>query len=265
MKKLPFILLATMIIVSCKKDSRIINLQTKTNIKKYAVKFSVAQFTETVTPISASKTRNLTTIQNNAAPPDTTTLGKQLLEYYYLVYDNAGNEIRRIYRASADYQTEADFHAGPQYNQGGIVGLRYINTTNLYNVLTDSLATGTYTVVFAGTNDVDNGIGINNSDVDQDAVEIFSLLPQAIIYAGQGLDAYPRSQDLFFSKNTLVVGNQNTTSNITMNRVVGQLEVDLQDAIPANVAYINIARQNEEGGFRINTATSTSIRQLQLP
>lgn len=56
----------------------------------------------------------------------------------------------------------------------------------------------------------------------------------------------------------MVVGNQNTTCNITMNRVVGQLEVDLQDAIPANVAYLYITRQNEDGGFSINTETSTS-------
>lgn len=39
--------------------------------------------------------------------------------------------------------------------------------------------------------------------------------------------------------------------------MVGQVEVDLQDAMPANVAYIVIARQNEDGGFMINTETST--------
>ncbi len=259
MKRLIYLLLVT-IIVSCKKDSHSINPQTKTASKKYAVRFSVAQFTETVGPITVSRRHTLASSKNNAVSPDTTTLGKQIVEYYYLVYDNAGNEIRRIYRSSADYQTKVDFHAGPQYNQGGIVGLRYINTTDPYNIFTDSLAAGTYTVVFTGdSGDRNNsGININNNDVDQDAVEIFSLLPQATIYAGQGLDAEPISMDLFFSKTTLVVGTQNMISNINLDRVVGQLEVDLQDAIPANVAYINLTRQNEDGGFHINTETSTS-------
>jgi len=62
-----------------------------------------------------------------------------LAEYYYLVYDNAGNEIRRIYRSPGDYQTETDFHGGSQY----MFGIRYINTTDPYNILTDSLAAGT--------------------------------------------------------------------------------------------------------------------------
>jgi hypothetical protein len=252
MKKIVFLLLITIVIVSCKKDSHSNNPQIKIASEKYAVRFSVAQFTETVAPITVSRRLTLASSKNNAVLPDTTTLGKQLAEYYYLVYDNAGNEIRRIYRSPGDYQTETDFHGGSQY----ISGIRYINTTDPYNVLTDSLVAGTYTVVFAGDNG-GSGIGINNDDSDFDAVKLFYLIPQAVIYVGQGLDPVPVNVPLFFSKTTLVVGNQNTTSNITLNRVVGQVEVDLQDAMPANVAYIVIARQNEDGGFMINTETST--------
>jgi hypothetical protein len=259
MKILSFLLLIATIIVSCKKDSRNTSPQPKTNVKKYAVKFSVAQFAETVGPITGS-IRNLAIRKNNAAVTDTTTLAKQVIEYYYLVYDSQGNEIRRIYRTSTSPQTISDYHAGSQYSWGGVTGLRYYDTTDPYNVLTDSLAAGTYTIVFTGDagDRYNSGININNNDTDFNAVELFSLLPQAIIYAGQGLDPEPVSMDLFFSKTTLVVGNQNTTASITMNRVVGQVQVVLQDAIPANVAYLNITRQNEDGGFRINTATSTS-------
>jgi uncharacterized protein YcfL len=256
MKKLAFLLLACMIIVSCKKDSHNIAPQTKINAKKYAVKFSVAQFNETVTQINAAKTRHLSLIKNDAVPPiDTTTLGRQLYQYYYIVYDNAGNEIRRILRNSGT-QIELIFHSGPAYGALGITGLREYTTTDPYNIITDSLAAGTYTVVLAATSN-ENGIGINDNDSQLDfGIAIYSLLPQAVVYAGQGLDAIPRSQDLFFSKSTLVVGDQNVTSNVTMNRVVGQLEVDLQDAVPANVAYIYIGRQNEDGGYLINTGTS---------
>lgn len=148
-------------------------------------KFSVAQFTQTVAPITASKTLNLATVKTNAAPPDTTTLSKQLFQYFYLVYDHAGNEIKRIERFSGTPQTEYVFHSGAAYNDEQIAGLRNTNTDDPYNVITDSLAAGTYTVVFAGTDDA-NEIGIDERFTDFDAtVEEYDLLPQAIIYAGK--------------------------------------------------------------------------------
>jgi hypothetical protein len=251
MKNLLTIITAFCILaVSCKKDHQTVNVKPTTAEKKYLVKFSVAQFTQTVGSITDS--RMLTTAQkrNLAVTPDTTSLKNSVVSYYYVVYDASGKEINRIHRLQGLTDSFYDYKNGVNDGNGVIEP-----TTNPFNVITDSLASGTYTIVIVGTGkqsagDIVLNLALGYDDVDS-APTVFSPLQSAVLYDDEGLDQIPRSNEIFFSKSTITVGNQNLNNDITISRIVGQLQVVLQDAIPGNVRYINVTRYPEYYSFSI--------------
>lgn len=161
---------------------------------------------------------------------DTSALAQAFNRYIYVAYDASGNEVHRIYR----YTTQPG--------------------SQPFNVITDSLATGTYTIFVVGSNDE---IQVDNSDettaYDPSYMNHFPLLPpnqygygqRAAVYVNNYLLPAPRSNEIFLGKTTVTVTNQDSQNNITVNRIVGQLEVNIEDAIPNNVAYLNVTRLGE--------------------
>jgi hypothetical protein len=260
MKKLLLAMLALgLLAASCKKDMKtdgIKPIAIDANAKKYKVDFAVSQFSQTVGIIDLHKASHL--MSNKSLATDTSTLSQAINQYYYVVYDANGNEVKRIFRTAANPGFQDIFHEdGKQYNTSlpGLEGGAH--TTNPFNVITDSLAAGSYTIVVTGSN---NEIGINNDDIndfESDFTFYNPLLPpvnrdsasRAAVYVGEGVDALPQSQEIFFGKIHITVGNQNSTQGICINRIVGQLEVNLEESIPNNVAYIGVAREGELEGY----------------
>jgi hypothetical protein len=259
MKKLLLALLAFgLLAVSCKKDMKTNGIKpvtTDANAKKYKVDFAVSQFAQTVSPIDLHKAPQL--MSTKALATDTSTLSQAINQYFYVVYNANGNEIKRIYRTALHPEHEDIYHEdGKEYNiyiPGIEVGA---TTADPFNVITDSLAAGTYTIVVTGSN---KDIGINNDDTGNgyDFTFYNPLLPpseyglpaRAAVYVDEGVDAIPQSQQIYFAKLQITVGNQNSTQSICINRIVGQLEVDLEGAIPSNVAWIGVAREGEYEGY----------------
>jgi hypothetical protein len=257
-KALLAILAVGLLAASCKKDMKTDGIKPVTidaNAKKYKVNFAVSQFSQTVGNIDLHKASQLMSTKSLAA--DTSTLSQAVNQYFYLVYDANGNEVKRIFRTAENPGFQDIFHEdGKQYNRS-LIGLESTTTTNPFNVITDSLAAGSYTIVVTGSN---KELGINNDDIndfESDFTFYNPLLPpvnrdstsRAAVYVGQGLDALPRSQEIFFGKVQITVGNQNSTQSICINRIVGQLELNLEESIPNNVAYIGVVREGELEGY----------------
>lgn len=256
MKKLLIGVIAVMslLAVSCKKDTQsgpAKSVNNTDNVKKYKVTYTFDGFSQTTTNLSGNKARVLAKSILAATPAD--TLAQAITQYYYIVYDNSGKEIKRIKRHSGRASFEQYYHEnGQNYNNGNaddfVSGLEDRLTTDPYNVITDSLAAGTYTVVLVGSTD-DMGINLHDTSTSDDQYVTYSPLSSAKVYQNDAIDILPWSQVIFFGKKTVTVGNSNSTQSLSISRVVGQLEVNIEDAIPANVKTIAIAGVGNNAAF----------------
>ena len=104
------------------------------------------------------------------------------------------------------------------------------STMSNMGTITDALPAGDYRIsIVAGKNGLvidDNFFGANDF--------------------GYGGNSW---QDTFFASFQLTVGTDNISQNVTLNRVVGKLEVTLLDNIPANAANITISTDQEAYGL----------------
>jgi len=272
-KLLTAMLIPGLFAIGCKKDSKVSPPLT-TNAKKYKVTFTVPAFTQTVTNLSAKKgTVLMANLKGSRTlATDTSALAQAFSRYIYVVYDASGNEVKRIIRYATSPVTEDYYHEDNKYyNVPETPGLQGINPVNQpYNVITDSLAAGNYTIVVAGSND---RIELNNwdSNREQEWPLYYPLKPvstdnvyftKAAVFVADGLDLQPRSNEIFLGKIRITVNNQDSQQNITVNRIVGQLEVNIEDAIPNNVAYLGVIRINEDGGYLLYDETPFGTTSL---
>jgi hypothetical protein len=104
----------------------------------------------------------------------------------------------------------------------------------------------------------DDDLGINNHNTSWSDFEniLYSPLTQAKVYQNQSLDIRPISQVIYFGKTTITVGNGDSAQGISINRVVGQVEVNIEDAMPANVSSISIAAIGNHAAFFFNSEIS---------
>lgn len=256
MKKILIAIAAiSLLAVSCKKDAQTRRNQTSNNVdnvKKYKVTYTLDGFSQTTKTLSLRASAT-STKKTSATGAD--TLAQAITQYYYIVYNSSGNEIKRFKRYYGQTGFNYYHEDGVYYDTPDPLGLEYRTTTNPFNVITDSLAAGTYTIVVAGS---DNDMGINYHDTNWSDNSGISYLPlaQAKVYQNQSLDVTPVSQVIYFGKTTITVGAGDSAQGFSLNRVVGQLEVNIEDAIPANVANISIAAIGNNSAFFFNSETS---------
>ncbi len=101
----------------------------------------------------------------------------------------------------------AEVHGKPLIQDSTMAGL---------GTVTDSLAPGNYQIVFVGGKK-----GLLLSGYGRIATATFN-------YGG------PKWYDTFWNSMMLTVGTNGVSQNVTLKRVVGKLELDITDAIPAN-------------------------------
>jgi len=259
------LMLMISILASCKKDHQSTLKTNVSNVKKIPVSFTVSQFVQNTGSIYTQRALKALAQKRNmvASAVDTSVFAQAIFEYFYLVYDSSGKEIRRYIRNALSPGFLTVYQVG--HNAPG--GNMYSRTDNdPYNVITDSLAAGTYTVVITGNtysknDELEIDYWDSNYSCDQPT---YLPLATAAVYTGQALDPIPRSIDIFFGKCSLTVTGPTKSDAITLNRIVGEVEVDLKDAvIPNNVSYIILGRSGELNGYFIanetpNTPTSLS-------
>jgi len=104
------------------------------------------------------------------------------------------------------------------------------NTTS-FPTITDSLAAGTYKVYFiAGGPDL---------ELQPDGKQMTYPYPLPVYGTGPGWE------DTFVSAMTLTVSGGNLQENVTLKRIVAELEVDITDPIPAQAQSLQIQVDNE--------------------
>ncbi len=231
MKKLLFILsMVPFILFSCKKEH---GLSIKaSSAKKYAVHIQVANFT---TKQSAFALR---TKRSQLASSDTLTdLSGYIDQFYYVVIDSTLNLVKTIVQDST-----------------------YCSSMG---TITDSLPAGRYYIALVAGK---NGLKIGTPG---QLVGTYGYAGEP--WQGTFFSAYPDGylglhwQDTFEDEFTITVGTQNINQTVTLNRVVGKLEVTLLDNIPANADSLFVSNFGpgpaglNGGFFPVNNTYSFAI------
>jgi hypothetical protein len=208
-----YLVLLSGVFCSCKKEHFSNNVQ-----KTYKVQFNISGFTQTTIGSNAAKkpvTLALNTDTSVAAYSSITAI-------VYAVYDSNGNQVRLIKQDSSSAN---------------------------FGTISDNLPTGNYTVLLAGGG---NNLTLYNSVYSANQIGPFSSTDityfSFVSYLGNltpwGSHLLPW-KDTFFKMFPLTISNSNLNQTVALSRIVGQLEVNINDALPAN-AKTFIIKINKE-------------------
>jgi hypothetical protein len=112
------------------------------------------------------------------------------------------------------------------------------NTDSNFGSISDNLPSGTYTIAFVAGK---TGLTYTATGFD---------LPNAYFYYADTIGWH----DTFFKKITLTVVGGAVNQNVTLSRIVAQLEVNINDAIPSNAAKILVTVNDDWGKYYIDRA-----------
>ncbi|MFI5162001.1 MAG: hypothetical protein ACHQHN_12035 [Sphingobacteriales bacterium] len=132
------------------------------------------------------------------------------------------------------------------FNSNGILVRKIVQNAgdvSNFGVIVDSLATGTYSVVaVAGQSGVT--LDFNNA-----AEEIYS------VFYTSAIRTYSPWSDTFYDEFPLTITNGPVNQSVPLTRLVGKVEVDFNDIIPANASRLDIELNKED--FLYFTATAS--------
>lgn len=137
--------------------------------------------------------------------PDT-ALSNHIDVIYYMVFDSNGGKVHDITQLSSDAS---------------------------FGSYTDNLQPGTYTVAVAAGK---TGLLIYPGILSQQYLFCGVIYPTV---SGDYLPG-PFDKDAFFNKSTVTVGTTALNQNISLNRIVSKLVVNINDAIPVNTASLQL-------------------------
>lgn len=186
-------------------------------LTKKAVEFNVGGFVQNVgdfrTVPGGSKTRR------------DSLLATKISFLFYFAYDSLGNEVRMIYQNVSD--------------------------ANDFGVIKDSLAPGSYTIVFMGTTDTPAGFGGSglNDPETQNAHTPLASAGMPLRSTGV-LSLYP-VPNAYYKKFPLTVSSTDApaVTNVSLERIVGKIEVNVLDAVPQNAPNETTVTINPESVF----------------
>lgn len=128
---------------------------------------------------------------------------------------------------------------------------KQLSTDTVFGKAQYNLPPGTYTVVFAA--------GQNNFFYSGTALANDNLVYSAPLSGGGTDNSW---QDTFFLKESLTVTSTGINQSVTLPRIDSQVIVDIEDAVPSNVKFIQVVANDNSfttgyPTFTINTATPT--------
>ncbi|MEO6631643.1 MAG: FimB/Mfa2 family fimbrial subunit [Mucilaginibacter sp.] len=124
------------------------------------------------------------------------------------------------------------------------------STSANFGQISDNLPSGTYTVIILA-----GQTGLSTHTIDIVGNE--QLDDNYISYNGQW-------KDTFFNKFQLVVSGAPINQNITASRLVGQLEVNITDAIPATAEKMEITITPEDYDFKFGPALPSNPKPVVI-
>ncbi|MEO6149525.1 MAG: hypothetical protein ABIN95_03485 [Mucilaginibacter sp.] len=199
-------------ITSCKKDNKAKNNDGLKNIT-----FKVSGFSHSLESFGMSK---------KAAGLKATALTDKIDVLYYVIYSNT--------------------------NQNFYKTIKQVSADEKFGTLTEKLPNGNYSIHFiAGKLNPDlhnSDLQIINGDNLRSAFFTFSYETPRV---GGGYNvAQAINQDCFYKDMQLIVDDEtNESQSITLDRIVGKLQVKIADAIPANIDYVTITADSTYGAY----------------
>lgn len=238
MKKILYLLTFATLLQACKKDSRT-QTNTEADTQKQAVSFNVSGFSQTMVPLDGKKV----TAAND--PLGIFPIETEITRLTYVVYNEQGKQVSRLEQTTGE--------ANKLFRVAG--GKRFlINSASPFGSFTDSLKTGTYTVVtFAGGDR--SRLNAPQTWNTPDSYPELSL-SEAKFYPT--LENYYYAEDAFTGKTTIEVGAvSNATKSLNLYRIVGQLTLNMEDGMPAGTYYVKAFIKNTGTAFMAATGTIT--------
>lgn len=208
-------------LLACKKEQQPISPSPsiKTDEKKFAVEFNIAEFWQQVESMALNGSHQLMSAPGITAAD---SLKNHINNLLYLAYDSAGNEVGRI--------RQYTYKDGYKYNYWP-----YDSYWKVYNKpfgsIVDSLPAGKYTVIFIGST---YDFLINSRYKEDPAPDDREKLQTALIAEESTLSwRISYTGDTFVKKFTINVADPKIQQDVTLDRITGKLEVNILDAIPA--------------------------------
>ena len=125
------------------------------------------------------------------------------------------------------------------------------STSANFGNISDNLPSGTYTVAIAAGQ---SGLAVPARSVTGQTINIRE---EYLYYSGIW-------KDTFFNKFQLTVSGANVGQSITGNRIAGQLEVNIEDAIPATASKMQISITGQGTGYSFFTETLINVNTTMV-
>ncbi|MCF6407188.1 FimB/Mfa2 family fimbrial subunit [Chitinophaga filiformis] len=176
-------------LIACKKDTAPVKPVTTDNEKRVALNIRANDFLQQVEPLPGSRTVGI------AGALRDSVLAAKVQHLYYILYDDAGNRLKFLHQDA--------------------------NVTENFGSFYDTAAPGYYKMVLLAS----------QSPLDVNADSQLSASSFALPVTGSGeIENMP---DIFYSKNNVWVpddyGNDAMILNMTLDRIVGNLQVNILD------------------------------------
>lgn len=217
-----------LVILSCSKDH---SKETGIAEGTHKVVFKVGGFSQ---QSGGFETRGVTTnrLTTNAAD---TSLTNRISVLFFAVYDSSGKLVSLT---------------------------KQLSTVSYFGTYSNNLRAGNYTIAIAGGGKSFSYEAIPY--VPGVAADAQSLSTDVLIYRGADININPFS-DTFFKKIALTVSSGDVTQNITLNRITSKLDINIQDAIPANTTSITARTDvGVAAWFLVGTETPSSEEEIYL-
>jgi len=223
------LVLFCIVLASCKKDNK--KLTSPSN-KLVKVTFGVADFSEQHVGFATNSLKITNAlIRNDATPIVYVPAVQQPLynEIFYLVYDSNGKYVHQINQ----YQGNPGF-----------------------GTINDQLSPGKYSIFIIGGQTYGSGSSIKKE------LKLFNSLgyipsQQFFYYLPYNGSTTPLN-DTFYKSISLDLTDEGTNQNIVLNRIVGQLNIVIQDAIPAGITKIHINATPSSSIFMLSTGLAVA-------
>jgi len=125
--------------------------------------------------------------------------------------------------------------------------IKQLSTDTVFGKITINLPQGNYTVAFMAGK---TGLIASPASGGQLSSDVF-------FYSTQVSPPDTRFQDAFYSKMNVTVGSSGFSQTATLSRVVSQIIVNIEDAIPPNVKFWSFSATDNTGGgipqFKVST------------
>ncbi len=218
MKKIIYTsIILSLTLFSCHKDH-----QKPATDKTQKITFNVTGFSQSTAPFNAVNGNASKHGRSLATLPLSTAISQLLC----IVYDASGNFVHVVHQDTS----AANF-----------------------GQISDALKAGTYTVIFIGGQD--DLLGYGTADEPQ---SFFGLSNDNIFYwgpSGGSTDEPMQFADTFLEKETLTVASTTVTQNVVLGRIDGELEINIEDAIPVNAVSVGFSTVQGSNIYTLSTLT----------